>query len=80
MSTRASKRQDPVEEREMQRMSQEIKSLARQVAALRELVQQCINGERPANRKNATQQGTHSTGQGNERGVQQSRGTRSIAG
>ena len=58
-STRASKRQDPVEEGEMQRMAQEIKSLARQVASHRELVQQCINGERPANRKNATQQGTH---------------------
>ena len=59
MSTRASKRQDPVGEGEMLRMAQEIKSLARQVAALRELVQQCINGERPANRENATQQGTH---------------------
>ena len=44
----------------MQKMAQEIKSLARQVAALRELVQQCINGERPANRKSATQQETHS--------------------
>ena len=60
LSTRASKRPDTVEEVEMQKMAQEIKSLARQVAALRELVQQCINGERSANRKSATHQETHS--------------------
>ena len=58
MSTRATKRQYPVEEGEVQRTAQEIKSLPRLVAAFRKLVQQCINGEKPANRKNATQQGT----------------------